>query len=249
MQFITNSTDIENVYENMERYKTSIEDMSSNQMSITYRIHEIDTPVTTISHEEEHGYYIDPVNTKDIIYDLVKENEYDHIFVVARMEDETGTYSIPINGNWVGLGGMDMYGIGYSIIRINKNGNTSLYEYTSFHRFPEEVYVHEFLHTLERILEERNYEIPALHDYEKYGYKEDTITGLEDWYIDYMAKNIDTESGEKIGLYSDVYLMKPYHPSDFEYATEIEFNEEPSNIIEEIRAIFRAIKSVLNTNK
>ena len=104
----------------MERYKNVATEMSENQMSVTYKIHEIEEPLTTISYEEEHGYYIDPYDTKDLIYDIVQENEYDHIFIVARMEDESGTYSIPIKGNWVGLGAMDMYGIGYSIIRINK---------------------------------------------------------------------------------------------------------------------------------
>ena len=99
----------------MERYKNVATEMSENQMSVTYKIHEIEEPLTTISYEEEHGYYIDPYDTKDLIYDIVQENEYDHIFIVARMEDESGTYSIPIKGNWVGLGAMDMYGIGYSI--------------------------------------------------------------------------------------------------------------------------------------
>ena len=232
----------------MERYKNAATTMSKNQMSVKYDIHEINEPVTTISYEDEHGYYIAPTDTEDLIYDIAKEKEYDHIFVVARMEDESGTYSIPIKGNWVGLGAMDMYGIGYSIIRINKNGNTTLYEYNSYHKFPEEVYIHEFLHSLERILQENGYEIPALHDYEKYNYKESNMTGLKDWYTDYMSKNVlNTATGEKVGLYSDVYSMKPYHATDFTHAVEIEFNKEPSNIIEEIKAIFEAIKSLFAT--
>lgn len=141
---------------------------------------------------------------------------------------------------------MDIYGIGYSIVRINKDGNTSLYEYNSFNKLPEEVYIHEFLHSLERILQENNYDIPQLHDYEKYGYKEDSVTGQKDWYSDYMTKNIlDTTTGEYVGLYNDVYSMKPYHSSSFKYSTEIDFNREPQNIIEEIRAIFKTIKTVL----
>lgn len=138
---------------------------------------------------------------------------------------------------------MDIYGIGYSIIRINKDGNTSLYEYNAFNKLPEEVYIHEFLHSLERILQESNYEIPQLHDYEKYGYKEETATSLKKWYADYMTKNIlDQTTGEKVGLYSDVYMMKPYHKSNFKYSTEIEFIKEPSNIIEEIKGIIKTIK-------
>lgn len=137
---------------------------------------------------------------------------------------------------------MDIYGIGYSIVRINKDGNTSLYEYNSFNKLPEEVYIHEFLHSLERILQENGYEIPQLHDYDKYNYKEESTTGLKNWYSDYMTKDILNEKGERVGLYNDVYTMQPYHHSDFKYSTELEFNDEPSNIIEEIRGIFKAIK-------
>ena len=102
-KFTVNAEDIRNVYENMERYKNTVAEMSNKQMSVKYGIHEIDEPVTTISYDPEHGYYISPNDTKSLIYDLILENEYDHVFVVARMEDERGTYSIPIKGNWVGL--------------------------------------------------------------------------------------------------------------------------------------------------
>jgi hypothetical protein len=98
-----NQEDIKNVYENMERYKNTAAAMSNNLMSVKYDVYEIDEPVTTISYDEEHGYYIDPSDTKDLIYDTIYQNEYDHVFVVARMEDENGVSSIPIKGNWVGL--------------------------------------------------------------------------------------------------------------------------------------------------
>lgn len=100
------------------------------------------------------------------------------------------------------------------------------------------------MHSLERILQEDGYEIPQLHDYEKYAYAEDSTIGLKTWYSDYMTKNIsDKTTGKKVGLDEDVYLMQPYHHSDFKYATEIEFNKEPSNLIEEIKGISKAMKS------
>jgi hypothetical protein len=62
-----------------------------------------------------------------------------------------------------------------------------------------------------------------------------------------MTQNIlDKNTNQKVGLYSEVYSMKPYHKSDFKNSTEIEFNKEPTNIIEEIRAIFRTIKVHFN---
>ncbi len=53
-----------------------------------------------------------------------------------------------------------------------------IYRYnTRINKFPEEVFLHEFLHTLERTAEEYGYEIPALHAYEEYGYKNEKLIG------------------------------------------------------------------------
>ena len=75
-----------------------------------------------------------------------------------------------------------------------------IYKYnTSINQFPEEVFLHEFLHTLERNLKERGYNIPALHDYKEYGYEDERLIGQKRWYGDYMTCNINSENG-KIGL-------------------------------------------------
>ncbi len=137
---------------------------------------------------------------------------------------------------------MDLYGIGYSNIRLPSDNSSYIYTYNpSINTFPEEVFVHEFLHSLERILQERKYEIPELHDYEKYGYKEERLIGLREWYNDYMTCNIETGDGILTGLNDIVYTLTPPAESDFRYSTEIEFNEEPDNIIEEVNNIFGVI--------
>ena len=77
-------------------------------------------------------------------------------------------------------GAMEYNGIGYSNIRLPDDRNSNIYKYTSNNTFPEEVFVHEFLHTLERNEEENGNDIAALHDYELYGYSQDIINGLEE---------------------------------------------------------------------
>ncbi len=137
---------------------------------------------------------------------------------------------------------MDLHGIGYSNIRLPNDRSSYIYTYNSIiNTFPEEVFVHEFLHSLERILQERNYEIPELHDYEKYGYKEEKLVGLKEWYKDYMNCNIKSSDGKLVGLDSEVYTITPPANSDFKYSTEIEFNKEPQNIIEEIKNVFTVV--------
>lgn len=137
---------------------------------------------------------------------------------------------------------MDYYGIGYSNIRLPNDSRSYIYKYDSrVNTFPEEVFLHEFLHSLERNAQEYGYERPELHDYEKYGYENELLEGQKQWYTDYMNKEIQTTSGN-IGLPPEVFSLKPAKNSDFNYSYEIEDTfKQPENIIEEIIEIFSNI--------
>ena len=140
---------------------------------------------------------------------------------------------------------MDLYGIGFSNVRMSNSSNDYTYIYDSrINIFPEEVYIHEFLHTLERIMTEYNYDIPALHDSDKYGYEQKKLIGLREWYEDYMRCNIlDKTTNTKIGLDEIVYSLKPAHNSNFKFPIEIEFNNEPTNLLEDIKSMINVITS------
>lgn len=141
---------------------------------------------------------------------------------------------------------MDYYGIGYSNIRLPNSSKSYVYKYdTRINIFPEEVFLHEFLHSLERTSEEYGYNIPALHDYEKYGYKNQNLIGLKDWYKDYMNKNIKTSNGY-IGLPEQVYTLKPAKNLDFKNSYKIEEFYEPQNLLEDFKQLF---KNVVNNIK
>jgi|SRR5574344_8450 hypothetical protein len=143
---------------------------------------------------------------------------------------------------------MDYYGIGFSNIRLPNDKNSYIYKYDNrINTFPEEVFLHEFLHSLERNSEEYGYERPKLHDYEKFGYKAKDLIGLKEWYADYMNCRIkNKETGEYVGLNSIVYELKPMHNSNYSNTLEISFFKEPQNVIEEIKEIidllFKTIK-------
>ncbi len=141
---------------------------------------------------------------------------------------------------------MDYYGIGYSNIRLPNSSKSYIYKYDSrVNTFPEEVFLHEFLHSLERTAEEYGYKIPALHDNEKYEYKNQSLIGLKDWYVAYMNKTIKTSNGN-IGLPEEVYKLKPANNLDFKYSYVIDEFHEPQNIIEQVRQLF---KNIINNVK
>lgn len=134
---------------------------------------------------------------------------------------------------------MDYYGIGFSNIRLPNDSRSYIYKYNArINTFPEEVFLHEFLHSLERNAEEYGYERPELHDYEKYGYQNEPLTGQKKWYTDYMNQNITTAE-KRIGLPEEIYTLKPAKSSNFQYSYKMEEAfKEPENIIEEIKAIW-----------
>lgn len=150
----------------------------------------------------------------------------------------------------LGFGGMDYYGIGFSNIRLPNDEKSYIYKYkTGVNQFPEEVFLHEFLHTLERNAKEYGYERPELHDYEKYGYKNEKLYGQEKWYKDYMNNNIETTSG-KIGLPEEIYTLKPAKSSDFQNSYEINtVFKQPQNFIEETQEVIKKIFSKFQENK
>ena len=134
---------------------------------------------------------------------------------------------------------MDYYGIGFSNIRLPNDSRSYIYKYNSrINTFPEEVFLHEFLHSLERNAQEYGYDRPELHDYEKYGYENELLEGQKQWYTDYMNKEIKTTEGN-VGLPAEIYTLKPAKSSDFAYSYKMEdVFKQPENIIEEIREIF-----------
>lgn len=249
LHFTMSESDINTMKDNMERFKKACYTLSDEKMSVNYEVIEIDEPITSVSYDEEHGYYVDPVNVENLIDSYIEKKDYDHIFVAVRLGDIKN--KIPVY-DWIGLGGMDYYGIGFSNIRLpNDNSKNYTYKYTLYaNTFPEEVFLHEFLHSLERNLIEYGYEIPELHDNEKYGYENEQLIGLKKWYKAYMTCTIwDSTNKKYIGLDEIVYKLKPSHKSDFQNAREIEFISEPENIVEDVTSIYKTLKRTISELK
>lgn len=221
--------DVNQIYDCINRFKEDCSILSNNFMTASCDIIELDNPITNLSYDEEHKYYIDPINVSSYIDEYLSKNCYDHIFICAKLSDEMS--SVPIN-DWIGLGSMEYKGIGVSNIRISSINEDYSFQYDKGkNEFPEEVFVHEFLHTLEKNSIEYGYEVPKLHDNQKYGYKKDNIYGLYDWYKDYMNETIQYEQ-KYIGLNSKIYMYRPTNENNF-------YNSKILNDFEENKNIFK----------
>lgn len=232
------SNDITDIKNTITRFERSCNELSQGRMTADCDIYEVQEPITSLSYDDEFGYYVAPEDIENQIKDVINQNNYDHIFVVVRLSNEEYEDDIEIK-DWIGLGSMDYYGIGFSNIRLPNSSKSYIYKYDSrINQFPEEVFLHEFLHSLERTAKEYGYERPELHAYKDYGYENEYLTGQREWYRDYMNKEIVTSNGN-VGLPNEIYTLKPAKKSNFEYSYELEdVYSEPENIIEEIRGIF-----------
>ena len=241
----TNS-DIEDITETAERFVKTCGELSNGKMTATCDTYIVDTPITSLSYDKEFGYYVAPEDVESQIKLTLNKKNYDHIFITTKLGDEDNKDSIEVK-DWIGLGAMDYYGMGFSNIRLPNENKSYIYKYSPFiNTFPEEVFLHEFLHTLERTATECGYEVPALHDFEKYGYKNEQLIGQKKWYTDYMNKSINS-GGKLIGLPSQIYSIKPGKQSNFDNSEELkDVFKQPKNIFEETREMFGTIFRNLN---
>ena len=241
--------DFSDIKDTISRFEKTCQVMSNNKMNAKCDVYEVDTPINTLTYDNEFGYYVAPEDVEESIKDTIDKNNYDHIFVIIRLGNDEFKNDIQVN-DWIGLGYMDYYGIGYSNIRLPNSSKSYIYKYdTKVNTFPEEVFLHEFLHSLERTATEYGYEIPALHDNKKYGYITQKLSGLKNWYYDYMNKEIKTSNGN-IGLPNEVYNLKPAKISNFKYSYEFKEFSEPENIVQEfkqlVKNLVRNVKQIIN---
>lgn len=233
--------DITEMKNNMQRFKTACEELSGYKMKVNYDIIEIDTPLTTLSKDPESGYYVAPKDVMNIIDPYLEKTEYDHIFICVRLGDMVTQTEY----DWLGLGGMSYAGMGYSNIRLPNDNKSYTYRYNALRNtFPEEVFLHEFLHTLERNQMSYGEDVPALHSYKEHGYKNEALIGQREWYRAYMQCNINSSNG-KIGLKDFVYKSKPVHESDFNYSYNLskKYYIEPKNFIDDFKFILKRVKN------
>lgn len=233
-KYTMSEEDINQLYNCIDRFKTICAEFSNNLMTASCDIIEIDNPIKTLSYDEDKGYYIRPEDISNEINSYLSKKEYDHIFICARLTDENS--KIPIN-QWIGLGGMEYKGIGYSNIRMPTSSKSYEFRYNEkINQFPEEVFIHEFLHTLERNSEEYGYEVPALHDNKKYGYKEEKLKSLYNWYKDYMSSAISSDN-KYMGLNPEIYKYKPVNETNFINSKKLTDFDEPKNMIEKTKLL------------
>lgn len=243
-----NEDDLEILEQDIDNFVYSLKKMTKGKIEPVCTVYYVDETITSVSQDKDNGYYVDIYDVYEQINDIINSYDYDHFFFVFKSDDlNKDNENKTTEADWVGLGGMYYNSIGYSNIRLpityEKGRHMFIYDRMK-NTFPEEVFIHEFLHSLEHASNEAGYDYPPIHNYLDYGYKNDSASKLKSWYTDFLNYNItNPENGELCGLNEVVYsLANPVDNSDFEMSIEIEFDKEPENFIDAIKMLFKTIK-------
>lgn len=94
--------DISDIKDTISRFENTIGQLSKNKMSANCDTYLVTEPITKLSYDKEFGYFVASEDIENIIKDIVKENDYDHIFVVIRLGNEEYKNDIEVN-DWIGL--------------------------------------------------------------------------------------------------------------------------------------------------
>lgn len=95
-------SDISDITATIKRFETTVSKLSEKKMTANCEIYQIQEPITKLTYDEEFGYYVAAENVENSIKDVVKKNDYDHIFVIIRLGNEQYKDDIEIN-DWIGL--------------------------------------------------------------------------------------------------------------------------------------------------
>ena len=78
-------SDIRDIRNTLNLFETCCSDLSDNKMKAKCDIYEIDTPLTKLSYDKQFAYFVSAEDVEDQIKDVIKENDYDHIFIVVKL--------------------------------------------------------------------------------------------------------------------------------------------------------------------
>lgn len=95
-------SDISDIKDTIRRFGTTVSELSKNKMTADCDAYIVKDPINKLTYDEEFGYFVASEDIEDSIKEVVKQNDYDHIFVIIRLGNEEYKNDIQIN-DWIGL--------------------------------------------------------------------------------------------------------------------------------------------------
>lgn len=95
-------SDIDDITDTIGRFQKTCSELSEGKMTASCKVYKTSSPITSLSYDEEFGYYVAPEDVEGQIKKVITGNDFDHIFVIVRLGDEEHQNDIQVN-DWIGL--------------------------------------------------------------------------------------------------------------------------------------------------
>lgn len=94
--------DISDIRDTIKRFETTVNKLSQNKMDANCDIYKVHEPISKLTYDQEFGYFVSSEDVENSIKEVVRQNDYDHIFVIIKLGNEKYKDDIEIN-DWIGL--------------------------------------------------------------------------------------------------------------------------------------------------
>lgn len=78
-------SDYTDILDTIQRFQGTCGKLSQNKMTAKCNIYKVTEPITKLTYDEEFGYYVAPEDIEESIKKRVKDNNFDHIFVIIKL--------------------------------------------------------------------------------------------------------------------------------------------------------------------
>ncbi|GHU87270.1 hypothetical protein FACS1894202_01270 [Clostridia bacterium] len=193
------------------KFKAYIERSADNNVSVSVDYVCPENPITSVSRVspgDDSSFWVSPADVKADLDKYAPPGMYDSIIVASRMD------GIPRSYWGLAQGATEMSNsAGYSFVAF-LDGDMSWYMATTADNpYPEEVFVHEWLHQLEAFYRGKGYTFPGVDDSIIYGYKNALTIGYNGWHVyygDIMKCTVyDSNLDKYIGMTAEMWRIKP----------------------------------------
>ena len=177
-----------------------VEELSNGEAGVTCQTNIVEEPLSSVTADDDNSFWPSPDDTRKELDAFAPAGRYDSIFVFWPQSNLISGTEIPCRGWGFGLGPSDWTNAAtYAAI-----GNAPSWAW----RIPVvgEVWLHEWLHGVCRIFEEKGFPMPV-HDADaggSHGYVQSATTGWTSFYRDLMTGRV-IEGNEHKGITAEAW--------------------------------------------
>ena len=203
------SNDLEVCQRMAQHTEVFLEEGAKGAVDFELTVQTSDLPITSMSGSPTTGLHVDVTDLPTDIQDHIASanhagNPYHLLIATARTQ---GGQHDPRTGDFSGLN--SGY---YSYVQLYPGYHYDWYDVTPDRPYPELVWIHELLHSLESHYWSLGYAMADIHKPEDYGFaglEGLTAYGNQDFYRAFLSGNLYDSSGKQVGITPDMWTLKP----------------------------------------